>query len=248
MSDKESIYFYIDESGTLDTPTDNDRFFILSCYATNTPDIVKQELNKLMKKIQDELYFDNELHELNSTGFHACDNHPDIRAEYYRLLYKLNIRIYALILDKQSATFQDLKKQHENNEGVYIELLQNLLNDRLIRNRSNYNVLTFEEYGSKPQAYKSRIKTMIESIIKKNNLGRLSYKVEIATKSNIMLSAIDYVNYVLYQMLHKESKRVCANFQLIEPQIALLHHLDRKIFYSEKKRINFDEIKSQGDL
>ena len=114
--------------------------------------------------------------------------------------------------------------------------------------KDSINILTFEEYGSKPFVHKNQIEALIASIIKSNELAGLSYEVKVSKKSDLMLSVVDYVNYVIFQMLHNETPRMRANFKLIEPKIAILHHLDKKIFYKERKRIIFDKIKGQGDV
>ena len=248
MVDKEKVYLYIDEAGTLDAAKKKDRFFILSCCIATTPEIIESKLELLRTEIENDPYFASELIKFKEAGFHACDNHPDIRTRYYSLLYTLNIRIYSLVLDKESDIYKDLMSRIGNNESVYYELLRSLLNDRLIRNRNSINILTFEEYGSKPFVHKNQIEALIASIIKSNELAGLSYEVKVSKKSDLMLSVVDYVNYVIFQMLHNETPRMRANFKLIEPKIAILHHLHKKIFYKERKRIIFDKIKGQGDV
>lgn len=243
------IYLYIDEAGTLDVQKKNNRFFIFSCCITDVPEIIKTQLKLLKTEIENDPYFAPELIKFKNVGFHACENHPDIRARFYSLLYTLELRLYSLVLDKESDIYTDMMYRNKYNyENVYYELLRSLLNDRLVHNRDCLNILTFEEYGSKHFAHKTHIETVIDSIIKNNKLFGLSYEVQVSGKSNLMLSIVDYANYVLFQMLHNPTPRMCANFKLIEPKIALLHHIDKKVFYSQKKRINFDTIKGLGDM
>lgn len=249
MEDKKNVYFYIDESGKLDAPTKEDRFFIISCCITDIPERIRLCLERLREGIENDPYLFNERTKFKKEGFHACENHPDIRTKVYSLLYTQSVRIYSLVLDKKSEMYKDRIDKH-GGKGLYYELLYALLKDRLSRNKESRNILTFEEYGGKQNAHKAHIEKTIGEIVINEGLSGLSYEVEVHDKSDLLLSVVDYVNYILFEILHKEkdkANRMYENFKLVEPKIALLHHIDKKRYYAEKKRINFNEIKGQGE-
>ncbi|MDE5544247.1 MAG: DUF3800 domain-containing protein, partial [Bacteroidales bacterium] len=91
----QDVYLYIDESGTL--TKGDDEFFIMSCFITDSVETLKAQLEDLKKKIKESPYFYAQRKAFLRQGFHACENHPDIRAKYYTLLPKLNIRIYSIV-------------------------------------------------------------------------------------------------------------------------------------------------------
>ena len=101
------IYIYIDEAGTL-VKTDENKYFILSCYITDSPLQIKDELYSLYESIINTPYLAYEIENFKHQGFHACENHPDIRSRFYSLLLGLNIRIYSVVINKKSRVFERL--------------------------------------------------------------------------------------------------------------------------------------------
>lgn len=245
---KKRVYFYIDESGVLNN-LDKGRFFILTCYITDTPNIIKEKLESLKSKIEDKPYLAGELAKFREEGFHASPNHFDIRALYYELLPTLNIRIYSVVVDKLSNEYRILIEKYPNDPDGYIVIMRRLLYNRILSDKNEDLYFVFEEYGSKQSTYKTALENMFSEIKGKIALqlgiNNVNYTVEVHSKDDILLSVVDYVNYVLFQILNgeKKEKRMQANFNLIEPKIASLCVWHNSIFYSSKKRINFDEIK-----
>jgi hypothetical protein len=109
----------------------------------------------------------------------------------------------------------------------------------------------FEEWGAKPNNHLNRVKTAISKInekIKQNHhVSDVDVRAEVHTKDDVLLSTVDYANYVIYQMLKdKPDERMKKNFDLIEPKIGFLHSIHNQGYYSEKNKINFAKIKGQG--
>lgn len=239
------IYYFIDESGDLNFPQKNEeRFFIMSCCVTDTPILIEEKLNALKTEIQNDLYFYKEMPRFEKEGFHATANSFDIRAKYYSLLSRLNVRIYYIIVDKKDPKFEALKKR-----GVaYYEILYALLADRLEDNRAHENYLCFEECGAKKHRHEKNINDVIDRIkarIKDKHDIEVRALSEVRTKKDILLSLSDYSNFVLWQMLQEETlPNMETKFKLLEPRIALVNNLFKKDFYDQVKRINFEEIKS----
>lgn len=243
---KRKVYFYIDESGKINS--DQDRFFILTCYITDTPDAIKNELELLQLKIEDDPYFAYSIKKFKKDGFHACNNHPDIRSLYYQLLPKLNIRIYSVVVDKSSVEYKDLAAQYPVDLDKYLIIMRKLLYDRILSEKNEDVTFVFEEYGTKPSNYKTALEKMFSEIKEKLELRfgitDITYMVEVHSKKDILLSVVDYANYPLYEILNGDNApRMQYNFNIVEPKIALLCLWHNSTFYSSKKRINFDEIK-----
>lgn len=243
-----SVFYYIDESGTLKAnECEKERFFILGCCITDTPEDIRKSLNELKLEIEDDAYFCSEINKFKQDGFHATTNHPDIRAKYYGRLNSLNFRAFSIIIDKCSTQFNELSGKHR----AYYEILHMLLYKRILSNREYRNVIVLEEYGSKLNVHLENIQKTIESIKEKIlKLYDIDVIVEVYVhnKSDIVLSVVDYMNFVLYQMLlptiKHQQPRMPENFSLIEPKIGLLHSFFQNKFFTERNRINFEHIKS----
>lgn len=246
--DIHDVYLYIDESGTL--AKGGDDFFIMSCFITDSVETIRVQLEELKKEIKESPYFYAQRKVFLKQGFHACENHPDIRAKYYTLLPKLNVRIYSIVINKTSHCFSDICCKYTTNEAIYAYLVKKLLFDRVQGEYKKRIHIVFEEYGPSIPKHQANMQKIVSGISQKIS-GRYKYDivfdVEVHKKDDIALSVIDYVNYILCQILNKDDNaRMMDNFNLIEPKIALLHSLHNDKFYNRRKRINFAEIKQAG--
>ncbi len=240
------VYFYIDESGKL--AKDEGRFFIICCYITDNPERLKREMDSLYNEICNEGYYD--INKFKRQGFHACQNHPDIRSVVYRKLYTLDFRQYMLIVDKESTAYNNLKGQI-GESALYGFFISTLLRDRLLSERNNYINLIFEEYSSYSiENHKYNMSNIITNLSRIHRLD-LQYSVEVHSKSDILLSIVDYCSYIMFQMLHETkdynnmNDRWVRNFKLIEPKLAYIEVFGRNLRYSSTNNINFTEILDQ---
>ena len=232
-------YYFIDESGTIDG--ESDRFFILGCYKTDTPEILRNKLTELQSAISNDPIFAFERLKFQKQGFHATENHFDIRSRVYSLISGLNVRAYILIVDKHSEFFKNLVNHHTNDE-IYMMCVEKLLIDRLTKTRRTHNVLIFENYGDKKNAWiEASIKNVIHKIGKKG-FSSIPYSIEVRDKSEILLAIIDYINYIYDQLFNKKpSPRNIENFKIIQPKIALTYKMDKDEFFDKNNRIVIEE-------
>jgi len=241
---QKEIYYYIDETGSING---NSKSFILSCCVTDEPNILKEKIKFLRKEIENDIYFKSIDKKFKEQGFHACENHFDIRAKFYGLLPLLNFRAYILVLRKETNYFKSLKGENLTDVEIYDRCIQKLLYDRLLKNRNNNNILIFEQFGNKNQKREKEIELIINNIkneIYNNHELKIIYNLQIKDKSEILLSITDYINYIIHRLVEKEPpERMLQNFQLVEPKIGLLYLMDSDIFYSRKNKINIDDIR-----
>lgn len=240
------IYLYIDESGLL--RSDKERFFIISCVATDTPDQIEATLYQLRQDICDHPYYFPYREKFISHGFHAVSNHPDIRTEMYKIIPYMNMRVYTIVIDKLSDFYKDVSSRYNFDIDFYAFLIKQLLRDRVKSEKDNHIHFIFEEYGGTIAHHKNRMEDVIGTLISEVGDG-VEYVVEVCSKDNIILSVVDYVNYILYQLLNQPGKgtRMMNNFKLVEPKIASLHLLHTKAYYGRRKNINFEEILGQEE-
>ena len=241
---QKEIYYYIDETGSING---NSKSFILSCCVTDEPNILKEKIKFLRKEIENDIYFKSIDKKFKEQGFHACENHFDIRAKFYGLLPLLNFRAYILVLRKETNYFKSLKGENLTDVEIYDRCIQKLLYDRLLKNRNHNNILIFEQFGNKNQKREKEIELIINNIkneIYNNHELKIIYNLQIKDKSEILLSITDYINYIIHRLVEKEPpERMLQNFQLVEPKIGLLYLMDSDIFYSRKNKINIDDIR-----
>jgi hypothetical protein len=234
------IYYYIDEAGTIEG---NSNFFILGCFKTDTPILIEKKINELSNSILNDPYFAFERNKFKNQGFHAAENHPDIRARFYRLIYSLNIRAYLLLLDKSSFFFRNLKENGLSNWDIYNKCIEKLFYDRLLKTKHHKNILIFEQYGNKVNNWSKNLNKTIETVcedIYKKEKRKITYEVIVKDKSEKLLSIIDYLNFLFVQFYEKNEikNRMVENFKIIEPKIALIYKMDKDEFYHKNNRIN----------
>ncbi len=87
--------FFIDESGSL---SNSSSVFILGCLKTDTPDSLEKKLNGMIEYISDNIYYDDFRETILTRGFHAAEDHPDVRAEIFKVLPLLNFRAYFVVI------------------------------------------------------------------------------------------------------------------------------------------------------
>lgn len=246
---KKDIYYYIDESGTLDSKcTKNDRFFIMGCCITYNPEEIRLELNNLRLSILENPYFAPNISKFKAEGFHATANHFDVRAKYYEILYRLNYRYYCIIIDKADDKYKDLISKGDN---AYYHILYHLLIKRIIGHCNDNNIVILENYGSTSiNLHQKSCEAVLKEIEKEASavhpqISNISFCVSVHTKDDIVLSLVDYATYPINQMLlEKVPPKMEENISLLQPKIGLIHNLFAKKFYSRTKKVNFVEIKS----
>lgn len=240
------IYFYIDESGLL--RDEKERFFLIGCVATDAPKQIEDTLNQLRQNICNNPYYLTIRDKFRRQGFHAVSNHPDIRTEVYKMIPYMNMRVYTIVLDKFSDFYKDVSSKYKTDIELYAFLIKQLLRDRVKSEKENHIHFIFEEYGGTIACHKNRMEDVIGTLT--SEVGdSLEYTVEVCSKDNIILSVVDCVNYILYQLLNHPGTgtRMVDNFKLVEPKIASLHLLHTKTYYGRRKNINFEEILGQEE-
>ncbi len=232
--------YYIDEAGSIDSNSD---FFVLGCYKTDTPEDLRSGIERLRQEILEDAYFAFQRERFVRDGFHACDNHFDIRARFYAHIATINIRAYVLLVKKESTYFKSLLSDELTSKDIYNLCIKKLLTDRLTKTRYDHNILIFEQYGNKPNNWKKNLQSVIEEIkteIKNLHQVNLSYEIEVHDKSDINLSVIDYINFLFVQFYEhrKNEPRMVENFKIIEPKIGVVLKMDQGRFYDKNKRLD----------
>lgn len=232
-------HFYIDETGHLGNDS---KFFIHGCIKTDTPDILEKALSELKQELYDDLYFDSFSSEIRNKGFHAVDNHPDVRTHLYKLLPLLDYRAYFVVIDKTTEYFNKLKKEKQEYE-IFEYSIRKLLTDRILKNRYDKNVFYFEQIDIKKKSLNTILKDFFSSIG-----SQFDCEYHIVEKDSENLAVIDYLNYILNQVVKSKQNNPTKKtnkpdswelkFNMINTKIGVINILHNGTFLSRKKKSN----------
>ncbi|MES2006332.1 MAG: hypothetical protein V4450_17570 [Bacteroidota bacterium] len=233
---KKSNYFYIDESGGIlnDSPA-----FILGCTRTDTPDLVKNSIAGLLKEFEQEIYFAPMLEQITEQGFHAVENHPDVRARFFAILPVLNLRSFFCIINKNISPFKELISKGAETE-VYLIALDKILKGRF-NNREDENVFIFEELQFKEGTQQKILEAYFAPHIKDGNV-----RFEIVSKAELNLATTDYMNYIFHTILTakelKKQQRMLDNLELVKSKIAFINILPPDVFLTRHDTFDAEKI------
>lgn len=235
---KKTNYFYIDESGHLNNDS---KIFIHGCIKTDTSEEIDGTIIKLKDVIKDDIYFQDTvaLENFIKQGFHAVDNHPDIRAQFYKILPLLNYRAYFVLLNKTDAFYKSLKIKYSPSE-VFAQTLKKLLTDRIIANKEEKNIFYFETIEFSDNSLKNILDKYFCSF------NPRMYKIEyyIVSKKENNLSVVDYLNYIFFKLYERNDffERMKENFELIKPKIGSIYIMNQDKYYSRKTKVELIKI------
>lgn len=225
-------YFYIDEAGNI---PNNSKVFVHGCIKTDSPKTLENALTNLKSELFDNLYYEEFRDRIYSEGFHATENHPDMRADFYKLLPLLEYRAYFVLINKETEYFRELFACFAEHE-IFKMSLESLLMDRINRHHGDRNIFIFEQISIP----KKSLRRILEEIF--NSLDQTHHcSFEIADKSEENLGAVDYLNFIFYNLFslkENQMERVKQNFNIVAPKIAIVKLLHNKVYLSRKKKPN----------
>lgn len=234
---RKTNYFYIDEAGHVNN---NSNVFIHGCIKTDSPFELNDTLNSLIKKIENDIYNAYSIEKFIEQGFHAVENHPDIRAEFYRILPVINYRSYFVVLNKNEVFFENFKNNKQPHE-IFALTLNKLLRNRIERAKNDKNIFYFEQIELGKVSLDQVIKDFFDSLGEKK--GDCEYYI--VGKNHLNLSIIDYLNYIFFSILEdvkKKQQRMIENFELIKPKIGSINYINRDAYFSRKQGIDINKI------
>jgi len=232
---KKTNYFYIDESGSIlnDSPV-----FILGCTRTDTPDRIEASIKQLLNEFEDEIYFAPMIDDIRSQGFHAVENHFDVRAAFFKQLPVMNFRSFFCILNKNKSPIKEMIDRNEETE-IYLLALDKLLKGRFNNHKDN-NSFVFEELQFQKGSQQKILDQYFAPYMKD---GNVSYTI--VGKDNTNLATVDYMNYIFFSIITakkvEQVQRMVDNLELVKPKIALINFLNTDTFLT--RRLEYDARK-----
>lgn len=232
---KKTNYFYIDESGSIlnDSPV-----FILGCTRTDTPDRIEVSIKQLLNEFEDEIYFSPMIEDIRRQGFHAVENHFDVRTAFFKQLPFMNFRSFFCILNKNKSPIREMINKNDETK-IYLLALDKLLKGRFNNHQDN-NVFVFEELQFQKGSQQKIIDQYFAPYMKD---GNVSYTI--VGKDNVNLATIDYMNYIFFSIITakklEQVQRMIDNLELVKPKIAFINFLHSDTFLTRGSE--YDAIK-----
>ncbi len=177
-------YLYIDESGDLGFKGKGSDYFILTCVKIDD-EKTNQDFSRIPKKVRQKI-LSKKQKKLPELKF--SNSSEEVRIEFLKRVAKLNIEIYAIIIEK-SKTFSELK---DNLPILYNYLIKILLEKPLNKLHNNLHLfICLDRCMSFPQRqnFENYIKTEFLSIFQK--LPKVDISHECSNQNNC-LQALDF--------------------------------------------------------
>lgn len=245
MKNKETIKYYIDESGDL-TNYENGgtKSFLFGLITVEMDSMNQEKIKKLETEITNSAFYSKYK---KKSGFHACEDYPDIQNMYFELLNTLQFRFYVIFLNKKTEFFKELTNANSVNE-IQSMVIKRLIKNNILKNYFKKNIFIFERQGNKLDKEKLEkekiIQNCIDSILTETTKTKnIDYSVIIDTKDNFILSIVDYVLWVIFKLCEGEEKNgntiqaehIKEKYELLEKKIALIIDFNNNLFYNPRK-------------
>lgn len=209
------MFYFIDESGDADffgkrgkelwRLKDWNAYLILGMMVTNNRIKLRENVMSFHRKLKsDKLYkgivsFDNENH-----FFHAKNDHPEIRAEFYRFLRsEPDFNCYFSLIEKDPVVFST--EFSRDSKQFYFHIVEHLLKLPSYLSDDEHNFYLSRRTKHTHADFDRVIQNAIESKMKGQNLP---YKANVVKSQEYPeLSIIDYVLWALQRCLIKKESR-----------------------------------------
>lgn len=169
----------------------------------------KKEIRSAITKFGESLKSDplySSIHSLSQQDwyFHACNDHPEVRAKFFEFLRDLDGYESHIVLGrKRLSTFTN--KHNSNEKEFYFDLIYHLLKDRLTSEEVDYHIFL----SAREKNTQKYLEDAIEKAIARDNKNRekpleINYKFDIVRSQDTPeLSIIDYLLWGLQRYVLK---------------------------------------------
>ncbi len=226
----DAVHFFVDESGD---PTFYDRkgnlivgqegcssLLILGLVEINNPTPVRQAIMKLQSEIIADSYF-SDIPSIQRTkiAFHAKDDIPEVRYQFYKLLSELDFQAQFIVARKIERVFRN--NFHSDENEFYDHLVTRLFDGKLHKHAQN--LIFFAKRGSRSR--QAPLESAIEKSIRifENKWGTtVNTKTTIQAQSpagECCLSIVDYMNWAVFRAFTRNEMRF---FETIRDKVSLL--------------------------
>ncbi|GAB3988942.1 hypothetical protein GCM10028807_12700 [Spirosoma daeguense] len=246
-------YFFIDESGDSEFYGKRKRLLvgtegfqpllILGLVETSNRKRLREAVITLQQQIlSDTLYRSIPSVKEPNWFFHARNDHPEVRAEFFKLIRSYDdLRFHAVIGRKDLDIFN--RKHNNNSVEFYFDLVAHLLQEKL-QEETEQNIYL----AHKPKTTQKQLVTAIDKAIQADNgkLGiqqKIRYSCTVEQSSKMPeLSVVDYLLWALHRYLLKGEIRF---WEAVEPCVSSVLDLydDEKQYDGKNTQLRLEKMK-----
>jgi len=246
-------YYFVDESGD---PSFYDRYgefivgkdgcskiLMLGFVETSDPKTIRQELEKVRKKIKNDPYLkDIPSVKKSLLHFHATDDCSEVRQEVYKCISMLNFKSQFVIARKIEGVF---KKYGCDENRFYDTLISKLFKNVLHKAENNF--IYFSKRGSK-----NRQEPLERAIAHAKDLFERRFLIKIRSNTFVQsqvatgepcLQVIDYINWAVYRVFVKREMRY---YNFIKDKVSFIWDIYDttypKNFYNKSNELDTKKI------
>jgi hypothetical protein len=236
----QDIFMFIDETG-LDKES---KILAIACIVTSERDFLKSRLEELKRNLLKDKRFKDipSIKNLESKGFHYCEDHQDIKSKVIDLIALLPFDAYICYKHKKDDFCPS------NDFAWYDELFGKLMHDRLLKHKKCIIRVCFEQHGKSSTVRTEELNSILERLI--YNIG-LKYAVNFPTSPTIYsagkeescLALADYVAAIFkdYESIIRaqetEKRNISTSWQarhffMLRPKIRVIHNYETGEFFT----------------
>jgi hypothetical protein len=248
-------YFFVDESGD---PTFYDRkgklivgqegcssLLILGLVEISDPIPIRQAILRMQSEVTNDPYFsDFPSIEKTKVAFHAKDDLPEIRYQFFKLLTGIEFTAQFVVARKIERVFRE--NFHSSENEFYDYLITRLFEGKL--HKRERNLIYFAKRGSRTRQapIENAINASLRVFEQKWNTTVMTQTVVQAQTpiGEPCLSIVDYANWAVFRAFTRKEMRY---FETIREKVSLLIDLyDKKNYphnwYTKKKPFHINKI------
>ncbi len=248
-------FFFVDESGD---PTFYDEagnlivgkegcspILLLGFVEMSDPQPIRQKILSLQNEITNDPYFQG-FHSIKRTSvaFHAKDDLPEIRFQFYKLIASLDFKAQFVVARKIERVFRNNFNARETE--FYDNLVTTLFQNVLHRHSENHIIFATRGSRERQAPLSNAIKAGIRKFEEKwKRPVNTTFDIQAQTpKGEPCLSIADYMNWAVYRAF---TRREIRYFQTVERNVSLLVDLyDNKNYphnwYSHRNKFELNKI------
>lgn len=234
-NDMDSHYYLVDEAGDL-SPTNNrtaSRIFVVGCIVLHDIDSIKISIDNLWKELRKKRKFRRHMNKknLDRVGFHACEDHSDIRNEFIEFMIQQPFRYYAVFIDK---------KQTSPSETLYRAMLINLLKGRMTKkNRTRHRIFIEQKMDNPSESRIPEEENILKEALSKEISSTEEMECKLCLKDFQPLALTDYMNFILRHFLEGNKNGFLPymknDYEMMRNKIGLIHNYSNNEFFSPRK-------------
>lgn len=251
---REKRYFFIDEGGDpsfyakrktlLVGKTGFQPMLNLGMVALSEKKTIRSSILNFGTSLKDDSLYGS-IHSLSQSDwyFHACKDHPEVRAKFFEFLRSLpGFDSYIVLGRKRLDTFTN--KHNSNEKEFYFDLVYHLLKDRMNREDIDYHIyLSAREKSTQKHLGEAIQKALARDQGSTGKSLKINYKFNIVKSQDTPeLSIIDYLLWGLQRYIIKGESRFYSALQSKYTEVIDLYDQDNENghIYNQNRPFSLD--------